>query len=270
MSLHHPTAIIASDAQIGEGVEIGPYCVIGGGVKLGAGCRLLSHVVISGDTEIGRESEIYPFVSIGEAPQDLKYEGEASRVVIGARATIRENVTIHRGTKDGIMETRIGDDCLLMACAHVAHDCVVGDHVILANAALLGGHCKLGSYAFIGGAALCQQFVHIGSHAFISGGCGVTGHVPPFAMTFGMPALFTGVNVVGLKRRDFKHEEIHAIRKAYQVYYESEGAAGKRLEQLEQIANQVSGECVSEIVGFIKSCEGGRHNLISARAPRRA
>ena len=267
MSLHHPTAIIAPGAQIGDDVEIGPYCVIGEGVKLGSKSRLVSHVSIAGDTEIGEESEIYPFASIGHAPQDLKYEGEASRVVIGARVTIRESVTIHRGTKGGLMETRIGDDCFIMACAHVAHDCVLGDHVIIANAVLLGGHCQLEPYAFIGGGALCQQFIHIGTHAFVSGGCGVAGHVPPFAMTFGMPALFTGVNVIGLKRRDFKHEDIHAIRKAYQVYYESEEVADKRLEQ---ISEQVSGKGVSEIVEFIKSCEGGRHNLVSTRAPRRA
>ncbi len=261
----HPTAIISCDAQIGDDVEIGPYCVIGAGVKLGSGCRLISHVVIEGDTRIGENCEIYPFASIGHAPQDLKYEGEPSRVVIGARVKIRENVTIHRGTKNGIMETRIGDDCFIMAGAHVAHDCVLGDHVILANAVLLAGHCELGAYAVIGGSALCPQFLYVGGYTFIGGGSGLVGHVPPFMTAFGMPAEVTGVNVIGLRRRGFSRAEIHEIRKAYKIYYGSEGTAAKRIEQ---VADKAPGKYASEIINFIKSCEGTPYKMLSARLAR--
>ncbi len=262
MSSHHPTAIISPDAQIGDDVEIGPYCVIGGGVRLGAHSRLISHVVIDGDTQIGEHSEIYPFASIGHAPQDLKYEGEASRVVIGSHARIRENVTIHRGTKGGIMETRLGKDCLIMASTHVAHDCVLGDHIRISNAVQLGGHSQLGDHAVVGGGALCPQFLRIGAHAFVGGGSGLMGHVPPFATVFGRPAAFTSVNVVGLKRRDFSHQDIHAIRKAYKIFYQSDGTVSKRLDEL---VKQVSGDHISEIVEFIKSCEGTSYSIIPAR-----
>ena len=169
----HPTAIVAPEADLGSDVQIGPYCIVGSDVTLGDQVRLHSHVVVDGRTTIGAETVIYPFASIGLRPQDLKYRGEASELIVGARNQIREHVTMNPGTEGGRMETRVGNDCLFMIATHVAHDCIIGDHVVMANNATLGGHVEVGDYAIIGGLAAVHQFVRIGAHSMVGGMSGI-------------------------------------------------------------------------------------------------
>jgi UDP-N-acetylglucosamine acyltransferase len=197
----HPTAIVAGGARLAEDVVIGPYCVVGDNVVLGAGVRLLSHVVVDGRTSVGEGTRIFPFVSIGLEPQDLKYRGEASTLVIGRHNTIREHVTINPGTAGGGMVTRIGDHCLLMVGAHVAHDCQLGDHVIMANNATLAGHVVVEDYALLGGLSAVHQFVRIGRHAMIGGMSGVERDVIPYGQVMGDRARLTGLNIIGMQRR---------------------------------------------------------------------
>ncbi|NOZ32921.1 MAG: acyl-ACP--UDP-N-acetylglucosamine O-acyltransferase [Alphaproteobacteria bacterium] len=230
MNLVHPTSIIDPGAKIADDVEIGPYCVVDGDVELGAGVRLVSHVVVSGRTRIGAGTVIYPFASLGHAPQDLKYEGEASSLEIGANCTVRENVTVNPGTAGGGMVTRVGNDCLLMAGTHVAHDCIVGDHVIMANGAALAGHVTVGNWATIGGNSGVHQFVRIGAYAFVGSHSKVAADVVPFAMADGTPAALGSVNIVGLRRRGFSNDDIHTLRSALRELF------GPKQSMREQVA----------------------------------
>ncbi|WP_028219774.1 acyl-ACP--UDP-N-acetylglucosamine O-acyltransferase [Paraburkholderia oxyphila] len=223
----HPTAVIEEGAVIGARVRVGPYCCIGGNVEIGEGTVLRSHVVISGHTRIGRDNIIYPFASIGEDNQDLKYAGEPTVVEVGDRNRIRESVTIHRGTVQGGGITRIGNDNLLMVNAHVAHDCVIGNHCILANNATLGGHVIVDDHVIIGGMCAVHQFCIIGSHVMVGGCSGVAQDVPPFVIAQGNHASPVGVNTTGLQRRGFSKEAIQAIRNAYKLLYRS----GKTLDE---------------------------------------
>ena len=210
----HPTAIVAPAARVADDVVIGPYCVIGDDVELGAGVRLAAHVVVDGRTAIGDGTRIFPFASIGLEPQDLKYQGEASSLVIGRDNTIREYVTINPGTAGGGMVTRIGDDCLFMIGAHVAHDCQIGDHVIMANNATLAGHVVIEDYALLGGLCAVHQFVRIGRHAMIGGMSGVERDVIPYGQVMGNRARLTGLNIIGMQRRGFSRDEIQGLRRA--------------------------------------------------------
>ena len=185
MASIHPSAIIDPAATIGESVHVGPFCVIGPDVSLGEGVKLHSHVVVEGRTHIGKGGEIFPFASIGHAPQDLKYKGEPSRLEIGDNCRIREHVTMNPGTEGGGMLTKVGDNCLFMASSHVAHDCKVGNNVIMANNATLAGHVEVGDFAIIGGLAAVQQFVRIGPHAMIGGMSGIVNDVIPYGMVAG-------------------------------------------------------------------------------------
>ena len=247
----HPTAIIADGAQIAESVEIGPYCVVGRHVVLAEGVRLVSHVVVEGRTSVGAHTHIYPFASIGHPPQDLKYHGEPSRLEIGQRNQIREHVTMNPGTEGGGMLTRIGDDCLFMMSAHVAHDCRIGNHVILVNNATLAGHVHVGDYAILGGLSAAHQFVRIGRHAMIGGMTGVEADIIPYATVTGNRAHLSGLNLVGLKRRGYDREAIHALRNAYRLLFAPEGTMAERLDE---VAEQFKGvELVMEIVDFIRA-----------------
>lgn len=246
----HPTAVIEDGATIGDDVSIGPYCVVGAQVKLGSGAMLHSHVVISGDTEIGEGARIYPFASIGSPPQDLKYRGEASRLVIGKNVMIREHVTINPGTEGGGLLTQLGDNCLLMTGAHVAHDCKVGDHVILVNNATLAGHVEVGEFAILGGLSAVHQFVRIGRHAMIGGMSGVENDVIPYGSVVGNRAHLSGLNLIGLKRRDFSRETIHDMRKAYRLIFAEEGTMAERLQDVAELFG--NNEPVMEIVEFIR------------------
>ena len=247
----HPTAIVDRKARLGEGVSIGPYCVVGGDAALGDGCKLVSHVVVDGRTDIGSDTQIFPFASIGHAPQDQKYKGEPSTLRIGANNVIREHVTINPGTLGGGMVTCVGDECLLMVGAHVAHDCTVGNHVIMANNATLAGHVAVEDYAIIGGLSAVHQFCRIGKHAMVGGMSGVECDVIPYGSVMGDRARLSGLNIVGLKRRGFSRTDISALRRAYRLMFAEEGTMAERLEDVvKAYSNQ---EAVMEIVNFIRS-----------------
>jgi UDP-N-acetylglucosamine acyltransferase len=250
MTKIHPTAIVDPKATIAADVEIGPFCVIGPDVVLHPGVRLISQVAVDGLTEIGEGTVIYPFASIGHRPQDLKYHGEPSRLIVGKRNQIREGVTMNPGTEGGGMLTRVGDDGLFMVGAHVAHDCLVGDHVIFANNATLGGHVTVGDFAIIGGLSAVHQFVRIGQHAMIGGASGVETDVIPYGSVLGNRAHLSGLNIVGLKRRNFGRETIHTLRRAYRLLFAPEG---NMTERVEDVANLfVDCEPVMEIVAFVR------------------
>ena len=207
----HPTAVIEPGAVILEGVHIGAFCMVGSEVEIGAGCRLESHVVISGRTKIGENNHIFPFASLGHQPQDLKFKGEYTTAEIGDNTVIRECVTINRGTSDR-NKTLVGNNCLLMAYVHVAHDCFLGDNVILSNGVQLAGHITLGDFVIIGGTSAVHQFVNIGAHSMIAGGSLVRKDVPPFVKAAREPLSYSGVNSIGLRRRNFTSEKIEEIQ----------------------------------------------------------
>lgn len=246
----HPTAIIEEGASIHPEAVVGPYCVVGPEVTLAAGVTLKSHVAVAGRTRIGQGTTIYPFASIGHAPQDLKYRGEKSELVIGERCIIREHVTINPGTEGGGMLTKIGDNCLLMVGAHVAHDCIVGNNVILVNNATLGGHVSLGDYVIIGGLSAVHQFVRIGEHAMIGGASGVETDVIPFGSATGNRATLGGLNLTGMKRRNFSREDIHALRSAYKYLFAEEGTFAERCKTMPaELAKFPSVQTVLKFVG---------------------
>jgi UDP-N-acetylglucosamine acyltransferase len=247
----HPTAIVAAEAKLGADITIGPYCVVGSHVELGDGVTLLSHVVVEGRTRVGAGTRIYPFASIGHRPQDLKYRGEPSELEIGRNNQIREYVTIQPGTEGGGMITRVGDECLFMAGAHVAHDCILGDHVIMANNATLAGHVTVGEYAFLGGLSAVHQFVRVGKHAMVGGMSGVEADIIPFGMVIGNRAHLNGLNIVGLKRRGFARDDIHTLRNAYRLLFAPEGTLQERLADVE--IQYRDNAVVMEIVGFIRA-----------------
>lgn len=251
----HATAIVADGARLGEGCRVGPYCVIGPKATLGNRVVLESHVVVDGDTTIGDDTHVFPFASIGHIPQDLKFHGENSRLVIGARNRIREYVTMNPGTEGGGLVTTIGDDCLFMAGSHVAHDCHIGNHVILVNNATVGGHCTIGDFAILGGISAVHQFVRIGEHAFIGGMSGAENDVIPFGTVIGARGGLAGLNIVGLKRRGFERDRIHALRHAYKKLFAEEGTLTERVEL---VAREFAGEpLVQKVVDFIRA-ESGR------------
>ncbi|MCP4923306.1 MAG: acyl-ACP--UDP-N-acetylglucosamine O-acyltransferase [bacterium] len=217
----HPSAVVDPKAILGDGVSIGPFCCVGPDVVLGDRVRLVSHVSLDGIISIGEDSTVYPFASLGHAPQDLKYAGEKSKTIIGKRCCIREYVTIQPGTKDDKMKTVVGDDCLLMVGVHVAHDCVIGNRVIMSNNATLGGHVEIGDHAIIGGLAAVHQFVRIGSYAMIGGTAAVANDVIPYGFVKGDHSSLDGMNLVGMKRRGLDRDEIVRLRRAYKQIFET-------------------------------------------------
>jgi UDP-N-acetylglucosamine acyltransferase len=247
----HPTAIVEDGAQIGQDVEIGPYCMVGASVVLGDRVKLHSHVVVAGHTTIGEDGVVFPFASVGHAPQDLKFKGEASRLVIGSRTKIREGATLNPGTEGGGMLTSVGNDCLLMAGAHVGHDCMIGDHCILVNNATLAGHVHVDDFAIVGGLSAVHQFVRIGRHAMIGGMTGVESDVIPYGSVIGNRAYLSGLNIVGLKRRGFDRETIHSLRKAYRLVFAHEGTLAERVEEVAKDFAEVGP--VMEIINFLKA-----------------
>ncbi len=251
MSEIHPTALVEDGAKIAAGVEVGPYCLVGPEVELGEGVKLLGHAAVAGRTSIGAGTTVYPFASIGHPPQDLKYRGEPSRLVIGERNTIREHVTMNPGTEGGGMLTAVGDGCLFMVGAHVAHDCRLGDAVVMANNATLAGHVEVGDYAIIGGLSAVHQFVRIGPHAMIGGMSGVENDVIPYGSVMGERAHLSGLNIVGLKRRGFSRDDIHTLRTAYRLLFAQEGTIGERLADAEDIYG--SNQAVMDIVQFMQA-----------------
>jgi UDP-N-acetylglucosamine acyltransferase len=245
----HPSAVVAAGAMLGTGVQIGPFCTIGADVSLGDGVRLLSHVVVDGHTAIGAAATLYPFCSIGMAPQDLKYMGEPTRTEIGARTLVREHVTVHRGTVTGHGLTKVGADCMLMSAAHIAHDCQLGDHVIIASNAILGGHVTIDDGAILGGGAAIHQFVRIGRGAMIGGISGVEADVIPFGTVLGNRARLGGLNVIGLRRRGYDRAAIKGLRAAFLSLFRSEGVFADRLAELQ--AESGSAPLIDELLAFI-------------------
>jgi UDP-N-acetylglucosamine acyltransferase len=256
MTVIHPSAIVAPTATIGEDVLIGPYCVVEGDVTIGSGTKLVSHIAVGGRTTIGKNCTIYPFSSLGHPPQDLKFKGEPSQLIIGDNNVIREHVTMNPGTEGGGLLTTVGSNCLFMVGAHVAHDCRVGNRVILANNATLGGHVEVGDHAIIGGLAAIHQFVRIGAHAIIGGMSGVEHDVIPFGSVMGERANLAGLNLVGLKRSGFERDTIHALRNAYKMLFEDEdGTLVERTVKTREHYNSVPE--VMQILSFV-SDKGSR------------
>lgn len=212
----HPTAIIEKGAYLEKGVVIGPYCIVGPNVHLEEGVELLSHVTLSGRTRIGAFTKIYPFASIGYEPQDLKYHGEDSTLIIGSHNTIREYATMHPGTEGGGMVTKVGSHGLFMVSTHIAHDCHVGDRVIMSNHATLGGHVIVGNDVIIGGLSAVRQFVRIGDGAFIGGMCGIANDIVPYGLVTGEKAELCGINIVGMKRKNISRSSIQKIQEFYE------------------------------------------------------
>ncbi len=252
----HPAAIIDPKAEIGEGVEIGPYSVIEKGVSIGEGTKIGPHVVIREGTQVGRRCQIFQFSSIGEAPQAFAYQGEKTSLLIGDQNIIREFVTLHRGTPHGGGKTMIGDGNYLMAYSHVAHDCHIGNQVVLANGATLAGHILIEDNAIIGGLSAIHQFCRIGTHAFISGLTGVTLDIPPYMLSSGSRAKLFGLNTVGLKRAHFREETLKALKKAYRIIFRSGLTLGKALKSVGEDEISLMPE-VQHLLQFIEHSKRG-------------
>jgi UDP-N-acetylglucosamine acyltransferase len=226
----HPSAVIDPSVELGKDVLIGPYAVLGPNVIIGDGTRIGAHVVIERDTVLGRACDVHSCAVLGGDPQDLKYEGEFTQLVIGDRTTIREFATLNRGTS-ARGRTEIGSDCLIMAYVHIAHDCVIGDRVIIANAVNMGGHVEIEEYAAVGGMTSIHQFVRIGTHAFVGGASRVPKDVPPYVRASGAPLKLYGLNSVGLQRRGFSDEVRRDLKRAYRLFFNSALNVTQALEQ---------------------------------------
>lgn len=249
----HPTAVVASGAELAEGVTVGPYCRIGPEVKIGANTRLKPYVIVEGATTIGSDCRLHSYAVIGTEPQDVKYEGKPSYVVIGDRNILREFVTVNRASDEG-GSTIVGNDSFLMTYVHVAHNCIVGDNVVIANAVNMAGYVVVEDYAFIGGVTPVHQFVRIGRHSIIGGGCRVPKDVPPFVMVAGVPLRCFGLNVIGLRRRGFSREAQLNLKRAYRILFRSGLNTSQALERIEAELDPITE--IQQLVTFVK--ESGR------------
>jgi UDP-N-acetylglucosamine acyltransferase len=251
----HPSAVVSSRARIGRDCHIGPFSIVGDEVELGDAIRLESHCVVDGRTTIGDETHVFPFVSIGLAPQDLKYKGEPAETRIGRRNQIREFVTIHRGSAGGGMVTQIGDDCLIMAQAHIAHDCKLGNEVIMANAATLAGHVTIEDRANVGAYSGIHQFCRVGREAYIGGYSVVVKDALPFALTVGNHARCFGLNTTGMKRRGYSRDVIKSLHHAFRLLLSSKLNTSQALEQIRELVPDC--QEVAELVRFIETSQRG-------------
>jgi UDP-N-acetylglucosamine acyltransferase len=251
----HPTAVVDEGAVVGEGVTIGPYSIVGADVVIGDRCTIGPHVVVHGPTVMGRGNRIFQFASVGEDPQDLKYRGERTRLVIGDDNTIRECATLHRGTEGGGGVTTVGNGNLFMAYSHVAHDCHVGNEVVMANGATLAGHVTVEDSAIVGGLVAVHQFTRIGELAMLGGGAMVTLDVPPFCIAVGDRAKLQGLNVVGLRRRGVDDDALRALRNAYRLIFQSDL---KLKDALAEVEREHAGEArVGALVRFVERSQRG-------------
>lgn len=251
-----PKCHIESGAEIGEDVEIGPFCYIGEKVKIGNGCRLIHSVTITGNTTLGEKNIVFPYAVLGSPPQDLKYKGEDTRLVLGEGNMVREFVTMNMGTAQGGGETRVGSHCLFMACSHVAHDCKVGNNVIMANNVLLAGHVRVEDRAILNGAAAINQYTTIGTLAFIGGLTRIVQDVPPYMIVEGNPSKVRGVNVVGLRRNGFSEEEISALKKAHREIFRKTLVRREILDEIER--EETLSPAVRYLVHFLRAAEHGK------------
>lgn len=253
----HSSAVIAQTAEIADDVEIGPYTVIGESVRIGAGTRVMAHVVIEGPTVIGSANVIYPFVSLGQGPQDLKYGGEPTELVIGDRNCIREYSNFHRGTVGGGGVTRVGSDNLFMIATHIAHDCVVGDHIIMANQATLAGHVTVEDSTTVGAASSVHQFSRVGKHAFIGGHSVIVKDPMPFSRCQGNHAKCFGENAIGLRRKGFDDDTIRRMHRAFRLLLASKLNTTQALEAIHADSALMADENVAYLVAFIESSDRG-------------
>jgi UDP-N-acetylglucosamine acyltransferase len=245
----HPSAIVHPNANIARGVDIGPYCLVGENVSIGKGTVLQAHVVINGWTSLGEDCEIYPFATIGAASQDRKYTGERAFTKIGSRTVLREYVSVQRATGEDQV-TAVGDDCLLLAYVHVAHNCILGNHVTMSNLAQLAGHVEVGDFVTIGGQAGVHQFTRIGRYAMVGGASKITKDVPPFFLIEGNPAEPYGLNSVGLRRAGFSVEERNEIKKFYKILYNPKLNVSQAVEEMRAEASSDPGR---ELVAFLEA-----------------
>lgn len=249
----HPTAVIHEEARIPESARVGPYAVIGPGVEIREEVHVGPHVLVERDTRVGAGCRLGKGAVLGTDPQDEKYDGEPSRLVVGAGTTVREFATLNRGSTESRL-TRVGEECLIMSYAHVAHDCRIGDRVVLANAVNMGGHVEIGDWAIVGGVTAIHQYVRVGEHAFVGGGSRVSQDVAPYCTVAGNPPSGYGVNTVGLERRDFPEDSVKALRDAYRRIFRSSDRVSRALDQVED------GECppeVATLVRFVRESERG-------------
>jgi UDP-N-acetylglucosamine acyltransferase len=250
----HPTAIVSPDAKLSEGVEIGPYCIVGENVKIGRNTKLVSHVVIE-ESEIGQNCSVYPFATIGLPPQDLKYRGEKTRVRIGNNNILREYINIHRASVGGEGVTVIGHDNFLMAYVHIAHDCVIGNNVIMANATTLAGHVVVEDFVFIGGLVAVHQFARVGAYSMIGGFSAIPQDIPPYTTAAGERARLYGLNTVGLKRRNFSDATISDLKKAYKILFRSKLTLKEAIEKVKHDLGR--SEEVKNLIEFIDKNKRG-------------
>ena len=252
-----PRAVVSPKARLATDVQVGPFSVIGDDVEIGAGSWIGPHAVINGPTRMGRDNKVYQFASLGEAPQDKKYNGEPTRLEIGDRNVFRESCTVNRGTVLDKGVTRIGDDNLLMAYTHVAHDCLLGNKIVMSNVATLGGHVEIGDWAILGGLSAVHQFSKLGAHCFIANNAAVTRDVPPYVMAVGQPAQPHSVNAEGLKRRGFTPEQILNIRRAYRILYRSKLKLADAMQQLDSIAAEQP-----EVLPFVEFVKRSTRSIV--------
>jgi len=257
MAVIHPTAIVEKGARLAAGVEVGPFCTVGAQVRLGAGTRLISHVVVAGRTTLGKGNVIYPFVSLGQPSPDRKYKGEAATLIIGDANDLREGVTMHIGTGADKGTTRVGNHNLFMAGSHVAHDCVVGNHCILANYAQLAGHVELADHVIIGGLTGIHQHTRVGAHAIVGGHTAVEHDVPPFASVAGRRAALKGLNLVGLRRKGMEKTLIHALDEAYAFLFDESDEDLPLRRRAERLKRRVKQPEVKALADFVLKSQRG-------------
>ena len=245
----HPTSIISPKAKLSESINIGPYCIIDSEVQIDSGCKLISNVHITGNTIIGKNNKFFPFSSIGSIPQDKKYSGENSKLIIGNNNVFREHVTINPGTLKGGMITSVGDGCLIMVGSHIAHDCKIASNVIMANNATLAGHVTINNNAVIGGLSAVHQFVNIGKYAMIGGMSGVGENIIPYGLYTGIRANLRGLNLIGLKRKNINSKVIHQIQKVFKQIFDKKNSIEKNIEKIN--ANDAEILEIKEIIEFI-------------------
>lgn len=265
MAAIHPTSIVAPGARLGQRVKIGPFCTVGEDVELCDGVELVSHIVLAGRTRIGARTKIFPFASLGHAPQDLKYRGEASTLAIGEDCVVREGVTANPGTQGGGMATVVGDRCTLLAHAHVGHDSRIGDDVILSNNVMIAGHVRIGDFAILSGGVAVHQFSRIGAHAYVGGLSGLEGDLVPYGLAFGNRAHLAGLNLVGLRRRNFSREAIASLQGAYRLIFESDAPFAARINETEKTFG--ADAHVAALIAFLR--EGGDRPLCRPRRGER-
>lgn len=251
----HPTAVVEPGAELDTAVEVGPYCIVRKGVRIGKGTRLLSHIVVEGTTVIGEDCVIHPFATIGLPPQDIKYKGEDTKLVLGDKNVIREYVSIHRGSVGGDGSTVIGSGNFIMAYVHVAHDCKIGSHIIMANSVMLGGHVTVGDHVVIGGIAGIHQYTRVGKYVMVGGLSRITQDVPPFMIVSGVEPKLFGPNSIGLKRHGFTDAEINDLKKAYKIFFRQKNTVSEAVKKIQ--AEMEISDNISQLITFIEKTKRG-------------